>query len=262
MLTKIKTAKEIESMRRGGKILGEILHTLEKFVRTGITTQDIETESLRLFKHYNVKPGFKGYHGYPATLCVAVNEEVVHTIPGKRVLKEGDILSIDCGVLLDGLNTDSAIAVIVGQQARSAPSSSIKKFVNTCIRATWAGIKQVKPGNRIGDIGHAIEQVVRRGGYNIVPELTGHGIGANLHEEPYVYNYGKAHTGLALKPGMTIAIEPIITMGSPKIYTDRDGWNILTNDGSLGIQHEHTVLVTEFGYEVLTLRPGEMGPDQ
>ncbi|MBI4127182.1 type I methionyl aminopeptidase [Candidatus Peregrinibacteria bacterium] len=253
MLTKIKSAKEIESMRRGGKILGEILAALEKFVRPGITTQDIENESLRLFKHYGVQAGFKGYNGYPATLCVAVNEEVVHTIPGKRVLREGDILSIDCGVLLDGLNTDSAVAIIVG---RTSPE--IKKFVDTCIRAAWAGIKQVKPGNRVGDIGHAIEEVVKRGGYSIIPELTGHGIGEHLHEEPYVYNYGKAHTGMSLKPGMTIAIEPILAMGSPKIYTDRDGWNILTRDGSFGIQHEHTVLVTESGVEVLTLRPGEI----
>lgn len=253
MLTKIKTAKEIKSMRRGGKILGEILRKLELFVRPGITTQDLENESIRLFKEYGVKPGFLGYHGFPATLCVAVNEEVVHTIPSDRVLNEGDILSIDCGVLLDGLNTDSAVAVVVG---KTKPET--KKFVDTCIRAMWAGIKQVKPGNRVGDIGHAIEQVVNRGGYGIIPELTGHGIGENLHEEPYVYNYGKAHTGMALKPGMTIAIEPILAMGSPKIYTDTDGWNILTRDSSLAIQHEHTVLVTESGVEVLTLRPEEM----
>ena len=214
MLTKIKTAKEIESMRRGGKILGEILHALEKFVRPGITTQDLENESLRLFKEYGVKPGFLGYHGFPATLCVAVNEEVVHTIPSDRVLNEGDILSIDCGVLLNGLNTDSAVAIIVGKT-----KPEIKKFVDTCIRAMWAGIKLVKPGNRVGDIGHAIEQVIKRGGYSVIPTLTGHGIGENLHEEPYVYNYGKPHNGPAMKPGLTIAIEPILVNGNQKIYS-------------------------------------------
>lgn len=248
-----KSEREIESMRRGGKILGLILAELEKFVRAGMTTQDLENESMRLFKQFGVKPGFKGYHGFPASLCTSVNEEVVHSIPGKRVLNDGDILSIDCGVILDGLNTDSAVAVIVGEG-----KPEVKKFVDTCIRAMWAGIHQVKPGNRVGDIGAAIEKIVNRGGYGIVKELTGHGIGYKLHEEPYIYNYGKVGSGIALKPGMTIAIEPIITMGKPKIFTENDKWTISTKDGSWGIQHEHTLLITESGYEILTLRPGEL----
>lgn len=249
----LKSEKEIDSMRRGGKILGLILAELEKLVRPGITTLDLEHAAEKLFEQYKVRPGFKGYHGYPSILCTSVNEEVVHTIPNKRVLNDGDILSIDCGVILDNLNTDSAVAVCVGKC-----SPETKKFVDTCIRATWAGIRQVKPGNKIGDIGHAIERVVRAGGYRVVLELTGHGIGYKLHEEPYVYNYGKPHNGPAMKPGLTIAIEPILVMGNPKIYTEKDGWTLSTKDGSWGIQHEHTVLVTESGVEVLTLRPGEV----
>lgn len=252
MAISFKSAKEIAAMRKAGKILGEILAKLEKLVRPGITTLYLEKEAEKLFDQYNVKPGFRGYHGYPAILCTSVNEEVVHSIPAKRVLNEGDILSIDCGVIIDGLNTDSAVACIVGQA-----SPEVKKFVDTCIKAMWAGIKQVKPGNRVGDIGNAIESVVRKNGFGIVRELTGHGIGYKLHEEPYVYNYGKAHSGPALKPGMTIAIEPIITMGSPKIKTLDDNWTISTTDGSWGMQHEHTILITETGYEVLSLRPGE-----
>lgn len=252
MQTSIKTEKEIASMRRGGKILGQILSELEKFVRPGITTLDLEKEAEKLFAQHKVQPGFRGYRGYPSILCTSVNEEVVHSIPGKRVLNEGDILSIDCGVLLDGLNTDSAVALIVGEGSLES-----KKFVNTCIKAMWAGIKQVKPGNRIGDISNAIERVVRGGGYSIIKDLTGHGIGYKLHEEPYVYNYGKAHSGPVLKPGMTIAIEPIIAMGEPKIKTLEDNWTISTCDNSWGIQHEHTVLVTESGVEVLSLREEE-----
>lgn len=251
-----KSPKEIQSMRKSGKILGEILLELEKMVRPGITTLDLEKQAQKLFDQYNVQPGFRGYHGYPAILCTSVNEEVVHSIPSKRVLKDGDILSIDCGVIVDGLNTDSAVAVVVGEGNLEA-----KKFVDTCIKAMWAGIRQVKPGNKSGDIGAAIEKVVRAGGYNIIKELTGHGIGYDLHEEPYIYNYGKPHSGVSLKPGMCIAIEPILMDGKPQITTLKDNWTIASRDGSWGIQHEHTLLVTETGYEVLTLRPGEVVPN-
>lgn len=248
-----KNPAEIQSMRRGGKILAAILSELEAMVAPGVSTWDLEKRAEQLFEEHGVQPGFKGYHGYPAILCTSVNNEVVHSIPNKQPMEKGDILSIDCGVILDGLNTDSAVAVVVGGETEP----EVQKFVDCCIRALWAGIKQVKPGNRIGDIGHAIEKVVRDGGFKVVPELTGHGIGYKLHEPPYVYNYGKRGKGLALKPGMTIAIEPIIVMGSPKIETLNDEWTIVTKDDSLGIQHEHTVLVTETGYEVLTLREGE-----
>ncbi len=249
----LKNASEIASMRKGGQILGKILKELGEYLKPGMSTWDLEKKAEQLFEFYNVRPGFKGYHGYPAILCTSTNDEAVHGIPNKKPLNAGDILSIDCGVILDELNTDSAIAVIVGNTA----SPEITKFVNTCIKAMWDGIKQIKPGNKVGDIGHAVETTVKKNGYSIIKELTGHGIGYSLHEAPHVYNYGKKGSGMALKPGMVIAIEPIIAMGSPKIETLEDDWTIATQDGSLAIQHEHTVLVTESGFEVLTLREGE-----
>jgi methionyl aminopeptidase len=247
-----KNPAEIESMRKGGKILGEILEKLEAAVEPGVSTLDLERMAEQLFKEYGVKPGFKGYHGYPAILCTSVNNAVVHSIPNDTPMKEGDILSIDCGVILDDLNTDSAVAVIVGKG-----QPEVERFVNTCIRALWAGIREVKPGNRLGDIGHAIEKVTKDAGYKVVPELTGHGIGYKLHEEPYVFNYGKRGKGMVLKPGMTLALEPILVTGGTEIVTIEDGWTIESKDGGLGIQHEHTILVTESGVEVLTLRPTE-----
>lgn len=248
----IKNEAEIQAMREGGKILGQILSELVPLVVPGNSTMDIERAAEKLFEKYNVVPGFKGYHGYPAILCTSVNDEAVHTIPNDRPLEEGDLINIDCGVLHKKLNTDSAMALTVGKA-----SPEIEHFKDTCIRALWAGIRQVKPGNRVGDIGHAIANVARDAGYSIIKELTGHGVGYTLHEEPHVFNFGKRGKGAALKPGMVIAIEPILAMGNGAIETLEDGWNIVTKDGSPAIQHEHTVLVTETGYEILTLRPGE-----
>lgn len=253
MSISLKNPQEIESMRKGGKILGEILSILEEKTVPGISTMDLERAAEKLFEEYGVQPGFKGYHGYPYILCTSVNDQVVHAFPNDVPLEKGDILSIDCGVILDGLNTDSAVAVIVGGEAEP----EVKKFVDTAIQALWAGIKQVKPGNRVGDISHAIEQRVKPHGYGIIEELTGHGIGYKLHEEPHVYNFGKAGKGPALKPGMTLALEPILTLGKPKIETLDDNWTIVTKDQSWSIQAEHTILVTESGVEVLTLRAKE-----
>lgn len=259
MTINIKTPEEIKTMRKCGKILGEILERLAQLAVPGATTLDLENEAELLFEKAGVKPAFKGYHGYPAILCTSVNEEVVHTIPSsKRPFQAGDVLSIDAGAVLDGLITDSAIAVIVG--GKNAAEPQVRKFVQTCIDALWAGIRQVKPGARFGDISHAIGKTTADAGYNIVPELTGHGVGHSLHEDPIIPNDAPAGSGSILKPGMTFALEPIITMGKPKIRTLSDGWNIVTKDGRLACQHEHTVLVTESGVEVLTLRPSEKLP--
>lgn len=254
MSISIKTPKEIESMRKGGKILGEILYALQNYIEPGMSTMDLEKKAEELFKQYAVQAGFKGYQDYPNILCTSVNNEVVHAIPNDEKMEKGDILSIDCGVIVDRLNTDSAVAIVVGGETLP----EVQSFVDTCIKSMWAGINQVKPGNHVGDISHAIQTTVEPQGYGIVPELTGHGIGYALHEDPYVPNIGKAGTGPKLKAGMTIAIEPIITMHSPKIDTLNDKWTIVTKDNSLAIQHEHTVLITEEGVEVLTLRPGEV----
>lgn len=249
----IKTAAEIDAMRKGGKILAAILKELSEFLQPGHSTMDLERKAEELFAHYNVTPGFKGYHGFPAILCTAVNDEIVHGIPNEKPMKRGDIVNVDCGVIYKDLNTDSCVALVVGGE--TDPES--QRLVDTCIQALWKGIAQVKPGNKVGDIGYAIESHVKSKGFNIVKELTGHGIGYKLHEEPYVPNWGKKGKGAALIPGMVIAIEPIIVAGSPQNKTLADEWTIVTKDGKRAMQHEHTVLVTETGYEVLTLREGE-----
>ena len=252
-MTKVKTPEELKAMRQSCRILGLILHELETMVAPGISTMDLERKAEELCKKYQVQPGFKGYHGYPAILCTSVNDEAVHAIPNEAKLKEGDILSIDCGVIVGGMNSDSAIAMVVGKEAPDLA----KRLVEACIKAMWAGIKQVKEGCHIGDIGEAVQNVVEGAGFTVIPDLTGHGIGASLHEPPYILNYGEAGKGFELKAGMTIAIEPIICTGNGKIDTLDDDWTIVTQDGSLAIQHEHTILVTQKGYEVLSLRPEE-----
>jgi len=252
-MTPVKNPDEIHSMRESGRLLGLILHELELYCEPGMSTLDLEHKAEELFSRYHALPGFRGYQGYPAILCTSVNEEVVHAIPNKHPLKKGDILSIDCGVIVKGLNTDSAIAMVVGGET----TPEAQAMVDTCIKAMWAGIHQVKHGCRVGDIGHAIQTVVEDAGFTVIPDLTGHGIGYNLHERPYILNYGDQGRGEQLRAGMTIAIEPIICMGESAIETLDDDWTIVTSDGSLSIQHEHTILITDKGFEVLSLRPGE-----
>lgn len=250
----IKNEREIQAMRESGKILGLILEELEKILEPGMSTLDLEIKAKELFKKYQAEPGFKGYKGYPNILCTSVNDEVVHSMPNKIPMQKGDILSIDCGVVVRGMNTDSAVACMVGRE--TIPEA--KRLVDTCIKALWLGIAQAKPGKHVGDIGHAIQTLVEEAGFSIIKELTGHGIGYTLHEAPYVLNYGEPGEGEELLPGMCIAVEPIISMGHPQIETLDDGWTIITRDGSLAIQHEHTLLITQKGNEVLTLRPGEI----
>jgi methionyl aminopeptidase len=247
-MIRLKTAAEIESMRRGGKILGQILNELKLFTKAGISTKVISEYADSLFEKFQVIPSFKGYNGFPASICVAQNNEVVHGIPGAKLIKEGDIVSIDCGVYLDGLHTDSAITFGVGK----IPERS-QILIQETARALDLGISQVKPGNRLGDISHAIESHLKKHKITVISDLVGHGIGHDLHEEPQVPNEGKKGTGPALKPGMVLAIEPITCLGNGKITTLTDNWTIVTSDGSLSCQQEHTVLVTTTGFEILTL---------
>ncbi len=249
----IKTPNQIKAMRESCRLLGIILAELEKYMEPGMSTMDLEMKAEELFKKYNAQPGFRGYNGYPYILCTSVNDEVVHAFPNKIPMQKGDIISIDCGVLHDGMNSDSAIAAVVGGE--TVPEA--QRLVDTCIRALWAGVAQVKPGNHVGDIGHAVQNVVEGAGFSVIKELTGHGIGTTLHEPPYICNYGEPGEGEELVPGMCIAIEPIICNGRPEIETLDDDWTIITSDGSLAIQHEHTLLITEKGHEVLTLRENE-----
>lgn len=248
MSSYIKSEAEIDKMRKAAKVLAKTLKFVKSIAKEGITTKQLDIEAEKFILSHNMIPGFKGYHGYPASICSSVNSEVVHTIPNDRKLQNGDILTIDGGVILDGYNTDAAISFPIGEV-----SEEITKFLKVTYEALMLGIKEVKPGNKVGDIGSAIQKHVEKNGYSIIKNLTGHGIGKQLHEEPTIANYGKPHSGIALKPGMTIAIEPIVSMGKPYIKTLKDGWNIVTKDGSLACQFEHTILITSNGYEILTL---------
>ena len=252
MQTRIKTQSEIQAMREGGKVLAGVLYEIKNFIKPGVTGKQIDEFAQNYIEDHGMIPGFKGYHGFPGTVCLCINNEVVHGIPDKQIIKEGDIVTIDCGVIHKGLNTDSAVTYIVGKT-----SENTKKFVKIIQKAMYAGIKEMRPGARIGDIGHAIEKVVKKNGYHIVKELVGHGIGEVLHEEPHVPNFGKKGKGMTLKPGHTFAIEPIVGISTGQIKTLDDNWTIVTPDGSLAGQWEHTVLVTENGYEILTLREND-----
>lgn len=252
-MTRVKNTQELKDMRESCRLLGLILSELEKVLEPGMSTWDLEHKAEDLFARYHAQPGFKGYHGYPNILCTSVNDAVVHALPNKHPLLKGDILSIDCGVIVNGMNSDSAIAMVVGGEA----DPHAQKLVDACIQALWAGVAEVKAHCHIGDIGHAIQTVVEAAGFHVIKELTGHGIGYKLHERPYILNYGQRGKGEELLAGMTVAIEPIISMGKPAIETLDDDWTIVTRDQSLSIQHEHTILVTEKGCEVLTLRPTE-----
>ncbi|MFH1218584.1 MAG: type I methionyl aminopeptidase [Candidatus Peregrinibacteria bacterium] len=243
----IKTEEEIQAMREGGKILANCLKETAKLAIPGASTLDLDLFAEKYIRDHNGTPSFKGYHGFPATLCTNVNSVVVHGIPKKdEILKEGDIISIDCGVIYKGLHTDSTVLVGV-----SNISDSKKKFISVAGEALAQAIATIKPGAFVGDISQAIEHQVTKNGYSVVTELTGHGVGRNLHESPVIPNRYEGR-GDELAPGMTLAIEPIFAMGSPKIETLRDKWTIVTLDNSPAAQIEHTVLVTESGYEILT----------
>lgn len=246
----LKTDAEIASLRRGGRLLAEILQTLAASVAPGRTPQDIERHAEALFAEHGVEPCFKGFRGYPNICCISVNEDVVHGIPNERVLTRGDLVTIDCGLWTDGLCTDSAVSVIVGGDAcGTAKTQNLNRITR---KALYAGIREIKPGAKTGDIGHAIQKVVEGAGLSIIKELTGHGIGETLHEEPQILNYGKRGTGQALVPGMVLCIEPIVSAGERFIHTKEDHWTIEIKDGSWGCQWEHMVLVTPHGHEILT----------
>jgi methionyl aminopeptidase len=237
-------------MRDAGKILGEILAELEKHIKPGITTEELDQIAEKMMTERGVKPAFKGYHGFPASICTCVNDEVVHGIPNNLPLEEGDLLTIDSGVILDGFYSDSAITVGVGKIKPEA-----QKLIDTATKALEKAMAIARPGIRTNALSRAIEETVRKQGFDIVKELSGHGIGVALHEDPYILNYEEEHLGPILQAGMTFAIEPIITLGSARIKTLKDGWTIVTKDGSLAVQVEHTIAITEKGAEILTKRP-------
>ena len=247
MNTQIKNDIELERMRASGRMLAHVLRYLAPMALPGVTTGELDKIAATELEKLGGQPAFKGFEGFPAVICISVNDEVVHAIPGSRKLVEGDIVGLDFGVSYEGMITDGAVTVPVGQISQEA-----RRLLRATKEALDAGMDQVSDGARIGDISHAVETRLRRDKLSIIEELGGHGVGHHLHEDPVILNYGRAGTGMRLKAGMTIAIEPMATLGRREIYQADDGWAILTQDGSLSAQFEHTVLVTEGGFEILT----------
>ena len=253
MTIEIKTPEQIAAMREAGLVVARTLGLLAAAVRPGITTADLDALAEAEIRAVGAIPSFKGYHGYPATICTSVNDEIVHGIPSpRRSLREGDIISIDCGAIVGGWHGDAAVTVGVG-----AISAADAALLEACETALWRGLAQARAGGRLGDISHAVEASVERSGrYGVVEEYTGHGIGSAMHMDPPVPNYGRAGRGPRLRPGMALAIEPMVMLGGPETVVLDDGWTVVTADGSRAAHFEHTVAITDDGPWVLTAEDG------
>ncbi len=238
-----------DKLRMAGKIVGDTHNYLKDFLKVGITTKELDKLAYDFILSKGATPSFLGYHGYPASICISINEEVVHGIPGNRKLKNGDVVSIDIGAYYQGYHGDSAWTYGIG-----IVSSDSNYLIKHTEIALFEGLNQVKPGNRIGDISYAIEQYAIKHKLGVVKELVGHGVGENLHEPPDIPNYGKLNTGPIIKEGMVFAVEPMLNLGTANIYMLDDDWTIVTADNKNSAHFEHTVLVTEDGYEILTKR--------
>jgi methionyl aminopeptidase len=245
-----RSAAELEKMRAAGRLVGEVLTALTPSVVPGVTTAELDEVAEKMIADAGAIPAFKGYHGYPATICSSINEEVIHGIPsGQRVLREGDILSIDVGASLEGYFGDSAITVPVGQVSEEAA-----RLLTVTEEALYKAIEVARPGGRVSDIGHAVQKHVEAYGFSVVREFVGHGIGQKMHEEPQVPNYGEAGRGPRLAEGMVLAIEPMVNAGKPAVKVLSDGWTAVTRDKSLSAHFEHTVAITASGAWILTAR--------
>jgi methionyl aminopeptidase len=245
----IKTPAQLALMREAGLVVGRTLRILSEAVRPGMTTQDLDTLAEQEIRKAGAIPSFLGYQGYPATICTSVDDEIVHGIPGHRRLEDGDVISIDCGAIFQGWHGDAAVTVGVGEI-----TGEHQRLIEDCRKALYAGIAMARPDSRLGDISHAVEASVRGAGrkYGLVREYTGHGIGTEMHMDPVVPNYGPAGQGPRLEPGVTLAIEPMITLGGRHVAELADGWTAVTLDGSWAAHFEHTVAVTPDGPWVLT----------
>jgi methionyl aminopeptidase len=244
-----KSPAELEKMRAANALVADVLAELARMVSPGVTTSELDAAAETLVREGGAEPAFKGYRGYPSTLCASVNDQVVHGIPSALALAEGDIISLDMGVKLNGYYGDSAVTVPVGRVSDEAAT-----LLRVTQESLEKGIAQVRLGGRISDIGHAIQQHVEAHGFSVVREFVGHGIGAALHEEPQIANYGEPGRGPRLAEGMTLAIEPMVNVGRPAVKVLADGWTAVTKDGSLSAHFEHTVAVTKAGPLVLTRR--------
>ncbi len=248
----LKSAREIEAMRRAGALVAETFRVLEPYVKPGVTLAELDRIAEEHIRKHGATPAYLGYgpknNPFPATICASVNEVICHGIPGPRELKEGDIVGVDIGVLLNGVYGDACYTYTVG-----TVSPEVQGLVDTTRQSLAAGLEVVKPGNRTGDIGHAIQSLAEARGYGVVREYTGHGIGRRLHEEPTIYHWGARYTGLKLQPGMVFTVEPMINLGTPDTRLLADGWTVITADKQPSAQFEHTVVVTPKGHEILTL---------
>ena len=245
----IKTAKEVEKMRRAGGIVREVLHAVRAMVKPGATTLDLEKVAETMIEEAGAKPAFKGYHGFPCVLCTSLNDQVVHGIPSaKTVLREGDILSVDCGAVIDGYYGDSAITIPVGKVA-----AGTQRLLQITQGSLERAIETVRPGATLGDVGAAVQEMVEAEGFSVVKEFVGHGIGTHMHEDPQIPNFGQRGRGVRLREGMVLAIEPMVNAGGDAVRVLKDGWTAVTEDGSLSAHFEHTVAVTKDGAAILTL---------
>ncbi len=244
----LKTPEQIALMREAGRVVAEILDLMEEMIVPGVTTSYLDRIAEEYIRTKGGTPSFKGYHGFTGSVCVAVNEVVVHGIPGELVLRDGDIIALDVGVILNGWHGDACRTYAVG-----TIDAESRRLMDVCKQSLEVGIEAAQPGRRLTDVSFAIEQVVNAAGFKVVHDLFGHGIGRDMHEAPSLPHYGPAGQGPEIRPGMVFTIEPMIVAGSRSVRTLADGWTIVTNDGSRSAQYEHTIAITESGNEILTL---------
>lgn len=249
----IKSKREIELMKNAGKIMIGLFDELEKYTKPGISTAELDKIACRYIRSFGAVPACKGYGGFPGNICISVNDTLIHGIPSKKIiLKDGDIVSYDCVVEKDGYNVDAC---------RTFPVGNVKEetlhLLETTKRCFFEAVKLIKPGVHLGDISHKIEETATKEGYSLTEDYTGHGIGKEMHEDPYVPNVGEANTGPILKEGMTFAIEPMVNAGKKDTYTLEDGWTVKTKDGKMCCHYENTIVVTKDGYQILTLKEGD-----
>ncbi|MDQ2680849.1 MAG: type I methionyl aminopeptidase [Candidatus Eremiobacteraeota bacterium] len=252
----LRSAREIETIRRGGKITAKVLGDLMRAARPGMTTGQLDKLAEDGIRERGGVPTFIGYNGFPGSICASVNSEVVHGIPGDYILREGDLLSIDIGTTFEGYVSDTAVTIGIG--TISSAAQHLLRITQECL---MLGIAQMRAGKRLGDIGHAVQSYAEKHGYGVVRELVGHGVGVKMHEEPQVPNYGTAGAGIELRPGLVLAVEPMITQGAREVTTLKDGWTVVTADGKLAAHFEHTIAVTSDGPKILTLRDIGEHPD-
>jgi methionyl aminopeptidase len=249
----IKTEAQIRAMREAGVLLNKVLEALKAHIAPGVTTLELDALAERMIRDAGATPSFKGYEGFPATICASPDDRVVHGIPNHAPLREGQILSVDCGVILDGWQSDSAFTAQIGEVP-----TALRDLIRVTEECFWIGIEEAREGNRLGDIGHAIQQHAEDHGYGVVRDLCGHGIGRAMHEDPSVPNYGEPGRGVRLKVGMTLAIEPMIALGTWRVLRGDDGWAVITQDHKPCAHYEHTIAITSGAPEILSL-PGGRG---